>query len=158
MQQVTTYGPPPRSVIAVAIVLFLGSLPCFFTSGNFLWQLGWLSADNRASLAVILGLPFLFSLVAIATSFGLLWRREWARKAGLGLATFPVCACVLFLILYHPYDLYSPPFAAMDVFRLIAEILLAILIPASIWWWFLLTRDSVRSLFRQDRQGRSDCC
>ena len=91
--------------------------------------------------------------MAIATSFGLLWRRFGQEKAGLVLATFPVCACVLFLILYHPYDLYPPPFAAMDMSRLIAEILLAILIPASIWWWFLLTRQYKLLFFGKTDRG-----
>ena len=101
-------------------------------------------------LVVMAGLPFLFSLVALVTSIGLLRRREWARKATLGLATLPVSACILFLIFHHPQDADGALFAVPGVSRQIGKILLAILTPASIWWWILLTRDAVRSQFRRD--------
>jgi len=151
MQQPASDGPPP-SVITVAAVQFLGSLPFLYVCGIALWGTVWVTHDltDWPMLVVIFGLPFLFSLVAIVTSIGLLWRREWARKATLGLATFPVCACVLFLIVHHPQDVYGAPFAVRDVSRLIGKILLAILTPASIWWWILLNRDAVRSQFRRD--------
>ena len=141
---------PPPSVISVAVVQFLGSLPLLYVCGISLWGAALITHEVAHSplLLVVLGLPFLFSLIALVTSVGLLWLREWARRATLGLATFPVCACVLFLIFHHPHDVYGAPFAVRDVSRLISKILLAILIPASTWWWVLLTRDAVRSLFR----------
>lgn len=140
----------PLSVITVAAFQFLGSLLFLYVCGITLWGTVWVTHELKRSpmLLVILGPPFLFSLVAIVTSIGLLCRREWARKATLGLATFPVCACVLFLSFHQPHDVYGAPFAVRGVSHLIAQILLAILIPASTWWWVLLTRDAVRSLFR----------
>lgn len=149
MEQPTSDGPPP-SVVTVAAVQFLGSLPFLYVCGITLWGTVWVTHELKRSpmLLVVLGLPFLFSLVAIVASIGLLCRREWARKATLGLATFPVCACVVFLIFHHPHDVYGAPLAVRDVSRLISKILLTILIPASTWCWVLLTRDAVRSLFR----------
>ena len=93
-------------------------------------------------MLVVLGLPFLFSLVAVVTAVGLLRLREWARRTTLWLATLPLAGCALFLILYHP----SP----YDILRPIAKILLWILAAISIWWWVLVTRSSVRSQFRRD--------
>ena len=140
----------PASIVAVAAVEFLGSLPFLYLCGIALWGTLWVTHDLKdwPMSIVIFGLPFLFSLIAVVTSIGLLWRREWARITTLGLATFPVCACALFLILHHPHDVYGTPFAVRDVSRLIGKILLAILIPAGIWWWVLLTRNAVRSQFR----------
>ena len=91
-------------------------------------------------ILIYLGLPFLFSLVAVASSIGLLRLRGWARTMTLCLATLPVSASVLDLILDHrPGVIEIVP---------IAKILLAILVPVSIWWWALFTRPSVRSQFR----------
>jgi hypothetical protein len=92
-------------------------------------------------ILIFLGLPFLFSLVAVASSIGLLHLRGWARTMTLCLATLPVASCVLDLILDHPRP---------DVIEIIpiAKILFAILAPVSIWWWALFTRPSVRSQFR----------
>ena len=124
----------PASIVAVAAFQFLGSLPFLYVCGIALWGTVSVTHDlkNWPMLVVILGLPFLFSLVAIVTSIGILRRSEWARIATLGLATFPVCACALFLILHRPHDVYGAPFAVRDVSRLIGKILLAILIPTSV--------------------------
>ena len=92
-------------------------------------------------ILIYLGLPFLFSLVAAASSIGLLRLRGWARTMTLCLATLPVSSCVLDLILDRPLP------GEWDILP-VAKILLAILAPVSIWWWALLTRPSVRSQFR----------
>ena len=149
MQQPASHGPPP-SVISVAVVQLLGSLPLLYFCGINLWGAALITHEVTHSpfLLVVLGLPFVFSLVAVVSSIGLLWRREWARIATLGLATFPVCACAFFLILHRSHDVYGAPFAVRDVSPLVGKILLAILIPTSIWWWVLLTCDTVRSQFR----------
>jgi hypothetical protein len=91
----------PASVVAVAAVQFLGSLPLLYVCGIALWGTVWETHDfaNWPMLAIVLGLPFLFSLVAVVTSIGLLRLREWARRATLYLATLPVSGCALFLIL-----------------------------------------------------------
>jgi hypothetical protein len=141
----------PASVIAVAAAQFLGSLPFLYICGIALWGTIWVTHDfaNWPMLMVEFGLPFLFSLMAVVTSIGLLRLRGWARRATLCLATLPVCGCALFLIVFHPHDSYGTPFAIRDVSRPVGEALLAILIPVSIWWWVLFTRDTVRSQFRR---------
>jgi hypothetical protein len=150
VQELDGHGPPP-SIVAAAAVQFLGSLPFLYVCGIALWGTIWVShelANAPTLVIVVLGLPFLFSLTAVVTSIGLLGRREWARRATLYLATLPVSACALFLILYHPQNVYGAPFAVRDITHPVGKILLAILIPVSIWWWVLFTRNPVRSQFR----------
>jgi hypothetical protein len=151
VQDLDGHGPPP-AIVAVAVVQFLGSLPFLYICGITLWGAVWVTHELAESpmLVVILGLPFLFSLVAVVTSIGLIRLREWARRATLYLATLPVSGCALFLILYHPRDSYGTPFAVRDISHLVGKVLLAILIPVSIWWWVLLTQNSMRSQFRRD--------
>jgi hypothetical protein len=91
-------------------------------------------------ILIFLVLPFLFSLVAVASSIGLLRLRGWARTMTLCLATLPVASCVLDLIFDHPPGQWE--------IIPVAKILFAILAPVSIWWWVLFTRPSVRSQFR----------
>jgi len=151
VQELDGHGPPP-SIVAVAVVQFLGSLPFLYVCGTTLWGAVWVTHELAKSpmLIVVLGLPILFSLMAVVTSIGLLRLREWARRATLYLATLPVSGCAFFLILYHPRDVYGAPFAVRDISHLVGKILLAILIPVSIWWWVLFTRNTVRSQFRRD--------
>ena len=151
VQELDAQGPP-SSIIAVAAVQLLGSLPFLYVCGTTLWGAVWVTHELATSpvLIVILGLPFLVSLMAVVTSIGLLRLREWARRASLYLATLPVLGCALFLILYHPQDVYGAPFAVRDISHLVGKVLLAILIPVSIWWWVLFTRSTVRSQFRRD--------
>ena len=150
-QELDGHGPPPP-IVAVAAVQFLGSLPFLYVCGTTLWGAVWFTHEfgNSPLLIVVLGLPFLFSLMAVVTSIGLLRLREWARRATLYLGTLPVSGCALFLILYHPRDAYGAPFAVRDISHLVGKVLLAILIPVSIWWWVLFTHNTVRSQFRRD--------
>ena len=92
-------------------------------------------------ILIYLGLPFLFSLVAAASSIGLLRLRGWARTLTLCLATLPVSSYVLDLIFDHPLP------GELDILP-VPEIFVAISVPVSIWWWVLFTRPSVRSQFR----------
>ena len=136
---------PSPSVIAVAVVQFLGSVPFLCVCGYYLWGTVWFSPHDFARFPmrffVFLGLPFLFSLVAAASSIGLLRLRGWARTMTLCLATLPVSASFLDLIL-------DPPGPGVIEIVPVDKILLAILAPVSIWWWALFTRPSVRSQFR----------
>ena len=91
-------------------------------------------------ILIFLVLPLLFSLVAVASSIGLLRLRGWARTMTLCLATLPVASCVLDLIFDHPPGQWE--------IIPVAKILFVILAPVSIWWWALFTRPSVRSQFR----------
>jgi hypothetical protein len=151
VQELDGHGPPP-SIVAVAAVQFFGSLPFLYVCGITLWGAVRVTHELAKSpmLVVILGLPFLFSLMAVVTSIGLLRLREWARRVTLYIATFPAFGCALFLILHHPHESYGTPFAVRDVSRAVGKVLLAILIPISIWWWVLFTRNPVRSQFRRD--------
>lgn len=149
---------PSAPVIVVAPVQFLGSLPFLYVCGIALWGTIWVNhelANLPTVFIVVFGLPFLFSLTAVVTSIGLLRLREWARRATLYLATLPVFACALFLILYHPRDVYGAPFAVRDITHPVGKILLAILIPVSIWWWVLFTRPSVKAQCQSGKAMRT---
>lgn len=142
-----TQQPPdrelPPSIIAVALVEGLGALPFLCLSGIVLMDL-FHSAQSAWQPRVLyaFGLSFLFGLAAAASAIGLLFLREWARITTLYLATLPFFACSLFVMLYEP--------VRNDPFLPFAKILLAILVPVSIWWWILFTRPSVRSQFHRN--------
>jgi len=150
VQELDGHGPPP-SIVAVAVVQFLGSLPFLYVCGTTLWGAVWVTHELAKSpmLIVVLGLPILFSLMAVVTSIGS-YDSESGQEERLYLRLFPVSGCAFFLILYHPRDVYGAPFAVRGISHLVGKILLAILIPVSIWWWVLFTRNTVRSQFRRD--------
>jgi hypothetical protein len=153
VQELRDRGPSP-SILAVAAVQFLGSLPFLFVCGIGLWGSIWRTHEIGHSpiLGVELGLPFLFSLVAVITSVGLLKLREWARITSLVLATVPAFGCVLFLILYHPPQvpyLKTTIDAPYDIARPVARLFLAILAAVGVWWWLVFTRATVSNQFRR---------
>jgi hypothetical protein len=101
-------------------------------------------------------LPAGFSLLGLVTSFGLMRLREWARKVTILLSVVPVLACAL-LVIWRPPSVFPPPkpdeqYAILTIGSglglWIYEALLLILIPVSIWWLVVMTRESVRSQFR----------
>jgi hypothetical protein len=102
-------------------------------------------------------LPMLFGLLGIVCACGLFGLREWARKGTLFLATVPVLVCVL-LVLFHPSAVFPPDpgqgailaFGG-GVYLALFVFLLIVLIPVSIWWQVLLTRESVRSQFQSQK-------
>ena len=147
---------PPPSIIAVAVVQLIVSLPCLFVSGGTLWAVG---ASHRlyphqglppGFFAVTSVLPFCFSLLGVATSIGLLCLQEWARKAAIFLATVPVLGCAM-LVLLRPAFVLSPrePNEQNPLLLGILIYLLVILVPISAWWLILLTRASVKGQFQE---------
>ncbi|HEY6267819.1 MAG TPA: hypothetical protein VIX11_05945 [Candidatus Acidoferrum sp.] len=159
------------SVMAVAVVEFLGSVLALLVSLLFLQSdielyrmsekfvhiYGPASAFHfldPAFYIVYMILPMLFGLLGIVCACGLLGLREWARKGTLFLATVPVLVCML-LVLFHPGAVFPPDpgqgaILALGggVYLVLFVCLLVVLIPVSIWWQILLTRESVRSQFR----------
>jgi len=165
----------PISVVAVAAIQFIGSALAAFLSGAVLWsEIHIYLMVKRALETYGPGAPIRFEflnplvyltyiffplaigLLGMASTIGLLCMREWARKATIFLATFPVSVCVLLLIL-RPKTLFprDPGQGAMLVFGggvylVLLMCLLIFLIPISIWFRYVLTRESVRSQFRRD--------
>jgi hypothetical protein len=98
--------------------------------------------------------PLAIGLLGMASSIGLLCMREWARKTTIFLATVPVSICVLLVIL-RPRALFPPDpgqgallaFGG-GVYLVLLVYLLIVLIPISVWFLKVLTRESVRSEFR----------
>jgi len=110
---------------------------------------------DPAFYVVFMILPTSFGLLGIDCAGGLLGLREWARKGTLFLATVPVLVCVL-LVLFHPSAVFFSPDPGQGailafgggVYLALFVCLLVVLIPVSIWWQIMLTRESVRSQFR----------
>lgn len=146
------------SIVAVAAVQFLGSLPFLYVCGIALWGTVWVTHDfaKPAALIVVFGFPVLFSLLAVATSIGLMFLQEWARKTTIFLAIAPALGCALLLILRPPSILPSAGPNEQQALMTVGSglvpaiflYLLVILIPISIWWLVLFTRPSVKAQFR----------
>jgi len=152
---------PSDSVVAVAVVQFFGSLAALVPSGWFLLeevQLHHRYPTNYRFLhpavyVVYIAVPICFGLLGIVTSIGLVCLREWARRSTLFLSVVPVIGCALLIIVSPPSVFPQVGQGAMlaiggGIYLLAYKLLLAILIPISIWWLVLLTRESVRSQFR----------
>jgi hypothetical protein len=161
----------PTSVRAAAIVEFLGSIFSLLVSLVFLWseidryqgskQLVRIYGPasvfhfyNPAFYIVYMLLPLLFGGLGIVCACGLFGLREWARKGTLFLATVPVLVCVL-LVLFHLSGVFPPDpgqgailaFGG-GVYLALFAYLLVFLIPVSIWWQILLTRERIVGHFR----------
>jgi hypothetical protein len=101
-------------------------------------------------------LPFSFSLLGVTTSVGLFGMREWARKMAIFLSVAPVTICGLLLLL-HPDAIFPPDvqyaiLAPGSMGIAVYAYMFMILIPVSVWWLILFTRDSVRSQFRSQHK------
>jgi len=152
---------PSNSVFAVAVVQFFGSLAALVPSGLFLLEEVQLHDRHPtnyrllhpAVYVVYIAVPICFGLLGIVTSIGLVRLREWARRSTLFLSIVPVIGCALLIIISPPSVFPHPGQGAMlamggGIYLLAYKLLLAILIPISIRWLVLLTRESVRSQFR----------
>lgn len=152
---------PPASVVAVAAVQFLGSLPFLFVSGGTLWAVvrGYRLYPHShqvltpAFWVVYIAVPICLSLLALVSSIGLLRQREWARRITLFLSVIPVSGCLLLVILRPPS--VFPPDSGQGallavgggIYLLMFVYLLVVLVPVSVWWLVLFSRESVRSQF-----------
>lgn len=147
------------SVLAllVSLVFLQADIEQYRMSEKFVHIYGPSSAYHflhPAVYIVYMILPMLFGLMGIVCACGLLGLREWARKGTLFLATVPVLVCVL-LVVFHPSAVFpsDPGQGAIlafggGVYFALFVCLLVVLIPVSIWWQIMLTRESVRSQFR----------
>jgi hypothetical protein len=155
---------PSVSIAAIAGFELLGGLGLSFVCGFLVW--GGIQQYHftkqfftsvGSSWCVFFGiLPLCFSLLGIATSIGLFRLREWARKVTIFLSTVPVVSCGLLLLLnpkwVYPRAKPGEQYAILTIgsgFEYHKHVLLfLILIPLSIWWLVVLTRQTVRSQFR----------
>jgi hypothetical protein len=114
-----------------------------------------LSGMVNARLVAYLVFPLCFSLLGVVTSVGLFGLREWARKLAIFLSVAPVTTCGL-LVLLQPVAIFPPDvkyaiLAVGDMGIVVYASMLTILIPVSVWWLILFTRESVRSQFRSQK-------
>lgn len=148
---------PSKSIKAVAAVQFLGSLAILLIPGVLLtgefrlhhWYPDTYQPKPAIFYELYVALPICLSLFGVITSIGLRRLQEWARRVTLYFPAVPLLICVLWLILHHPRPLGDALLVVGDFTSAFAAILLANLIPISLWWWILFTHESVRSQFRQ---------
>jgi hypothetical protein len=150
---------PSLSITTAVIVLLTGSFAMFLGS---MWYLKtayagsmsqfMLYAHTSPSIAILDSLAILqivFGLLGIVTSIGLLYLRERARKAAIFLSTSPMILVVFALLIFlaggngHGAESMNAGLGFV-----VCGVELVILLPLSIWWLVLFTRDKVRSQFR----------
>jgi hypothetical protein len=153
----------PGSIVAIATVPFLGGLAALVLPSLYfvasIQSHRFFPTLNRESLspevyAVYVGIPICLGLLGIVASIGLVRLREWARRITLLLSTVPVAGCALLIVL-RPPSVFPPDPGQGAIFAIggglyfvAFELLLAVLVPISIWWLILLTRPRMRSQFR----------
>jgi hypothetical protein len=153
----------PLSVVLAAAVLFVGSvlillaIVLMFTDAVESYRIAGrpLSGIVNARLFAYAVLPISFSLLGVATSVGLFGLREWARKMAIFLSVAPVTICGLLLLL-RPEAIFQPDVGATilvvgDLGIVVYAYMFVILIPVSVWWLILFTRESMRSQFRSQK-------
>ena len=156
-----TASRPSASIIAAAVALLLASSGIVFWS---VWYLRWVyrhagsfrqiwlyAQAPSAAMFDLLTIPQIaFGLLGIIASIGLLRLRERARKVAVFLSIAPIIG-VLFALLFFLSESHVPHGAeslnAGLGFLLYAGFLV-ILLPLSIWWLVLFTRDKVRRQFQ----------
>jgi hypothetical protein len=149
---------PSLSVTAAALVLLTWSLLTFLGSMWFLKKayagsmsqfLLYAHSLSTATLDFIAILQIVFGLLGIVTSIGLLYLQERARKAAIVLSIVPVSVIVLALFLFLAASTKNGAESLMAGFGfIVCGVVLVILLPLSIWWFALFSRDKVQSQFR----------
>jgi len=155
----------PLSVALAAAVLLMGSvlillaIVLMFTNAVESYRIAGkpLSGIVNARLFAYGVLPVCFSLLGVITSVGLLGLREWARKMAIFLSVGPMTICGLLLLL-RPAAIFPPDAGAKYAILAVGDLgivvyacMFVILVPVSVWWLVLFTRESVRSQFRSQK-------
>jgi hypothetical protein len=107
------------------------------------------SSPSIAILDSVAILQIVFSLSGMAASIGLLYLREPARKATIFLSIVPITLVVCALLIFLGGGNGNGAESLNAGFGLlICGVEFVILLPPSIWWLVLFTREKVRSQFR----------
>ena len=130
--------PSPSVVVAALFLLGACLLVLVGSLVEFVSAIEIYRETNRplvtivnARLFAFLIVPVSFSLLGIVTSAGLFRAREWARKLAIFLSS----------------DRKYAILAVGDLGIVIYTYALVVLIPVSVWWLVLFSRQSVRSQF-----------
>jgi hypothetical protein len=100
------------------------------------------SAESAHSMEAWYALGGLLAVIAVCaiSATGLLMRRMWARWLTLILATVPLCAVAAEKAIYKRH-------AGFDFTPVLLEYAIWMLVPISLWWWLVLTREPVKAQF-----------
>lgn len=121
-----------------------------------------LSGLLAASSIFLFYMPIAFGVLGLCIAAGLLFLKEWARKAAIQLPIYVEVIYAL-LVIFRPAGVVSKPRpnwqlgvmtmgSGLDVALYV--LLLAHLIPLSLWWLILFTRPGVRAQFQAGKDTR----
>jgi hypothetical protein len=150
---------PSAALVAIAVVLLLGSLVILSASFWVLHSMNQrFSSWNqfRMSISTFVNAVFFwltllqiaFSLIGIITSIGLLQLRERARKAAVFLSTVPAAILAFTVLTFAGATSETGRGGLVAGYALLLYgAVFLIVLPVSIWWLVVLTRDRVKSQF-----------
>ena len=115
-----------------------------------------------ASSIFLFYVPIAFGGLGLCIAAGLLFLKEWARKAVIQLPIYMEVIYAL-LVIFRPAGIVSKPRpnwqlgimtvgSGVDV--ALYRLLLANLIPLSLWWLILFTRPGVKAQFQADKDTK----
>jgi len=155
--------PRSPSIVAVAVVQFIGSVVFLIPAGIFLledFQLYRLYPQTYRPLhpavyVFYMVLPIGFALMGIVTSIGLWFLREWARKSTLFLTIVPAMTYTGLVIL-RPSSVFPGGRTGAgalftvggDIYFDVVAGLVCLLVPVSIWWLLFLNDSAVKARFQ----------
>jgi len=96
-------------------------------------------------------IPPMLALLGLQTGLGLLRLLPWSRKSALLWAAISLLCCAVLMVRY-PYEIFT---IDNEHFRgdlaitaqFFVQAMLILLVPTSIWWLILFTRESVKKQF-----------
>jgi hypothetical protein len=148
------------SVIAAAVGLLLWSAMIFLGGTWYIVrlykQIGSINQillyahDSSTAIFYLLAIAQIsFGLAGIVTSIGLLNLRERARSAAIFLSTVPIAVVGFALLIFAGGGNGHGGAALTAAYGLIVYgCFFVILLPLSIWWFVLFSREGVRAQFR----------
>lgn len=143
------------SIVAVAVVQFLGSLVALVLPALILIDEIQLyrryphtyQSQPARYYVVLFAIPVCLSLLGIFTSIGIYRLRPWARIVTIVFSIVPAVGGGLFLIFHHARDTGGALFVIGDFSNLFVGCLLVIVVPLGSWWMILFTRPNIRAQF-----------
>jgi hypothetical protein len=156
---VTPSSQRSAAVTAAASIALTGSTAALLIWGWLVYSLSQLrNARGESALSIlsffivsVLGVPPVLAVLGLQTGIGLFRLQAWARKSAMVWAGTSLTFCLL-LVVRYPYEIFAVQnehfvgeLAMIKQF--LAQSTLILLIPTSVWWLILFTRESVKAQF-----------
>ncbi|MFZ3334068.1 MAG: hypothetical protein WA197_25790 [Candidatus Acidiferrales bacterium] len=134
---------PTLSVISVAVFQFLISALALLLFARGMWiAIAEYSIESTHPPGRWYAFGVLLATIVVyaVSGTGLLLRRPWARWLTLVLATVPLCAVVVEKAIHKRQS-------GFDFAPMFLEFAIWLLVPISLWWWLVFTRERVKAQF-----------